>query len=246
MGRVGRPRKNQRPDECSCRRRYNSIRNRWVWEYCDLHKPNPPKFHRDYWYPVNPDTLIQTAKQIKDPCAKALFSFMYLTGCRIGETKDFSLNRLTVLEDRYVIRLRTLKQRDPRAMRKIILPRNWDKCHELEHWKIVLNYLKGFKNTDKPFFKWKHMEIYLRRHITIEIEAKVKLPNGDYIDKVFSAPLKSHFLRHCRATHLAEYYDFTDNVLCKMFGWVNPIMAQRYTKSVEVWHAFLRVAPQKT
>jgi integrase len=188
-------------------------------------------------YTLKPEIILEIGRSIVDPIARGLYFFLYLTGARINEASDFQINRVEVLEDRINIRLLTLKQRTKNKYRNVIVPHGAiTKCFENEMWAECWQYLKHFKNFDKPFSKWpKDMDVYLRRNVSINVEGTN--PGGH--DEMYNErPLNPHYLRICRATHLADHYFFTDNQLCKFFGWKNPEMAERYTEKSDVWPAF--------
>lgn len=198
-------------------------------------------FKRPRYYALTPESILELGNSITDDLAKALFFFVYLTGARINEATDFTPNRIAFMGDRVVIRLKTLKQQTEDSMRKVPIPIGPEaKCHEAEMWKAVSEYLKDFTIQDRPFRKWGNMSVYLRRHVTLITEARIRTVGGDYLDKVIEKPFHPHYLRHARATHLAEYYNFNNQQLCFFFGWTNTDMALIYTKTADVWSAFTK------
>jgi len=197
------------------------------------------EYKRPRYYAMSPDAVLKLGDSIEDKTAQATFFFTYMVGGRINEVTDFTPSRLDIHDDRVLVRLKTLKQKHVDSMRRVPIPLgSLAKCHENEMWKVVSNYLAGYTIQDHPFKKWGNMSVYLRRNITLITEARIRTPGGDYTDRVIEKPFHPHYLRHARATHLAEYYGFGTQQLCLFFGWANPAVALLYTKSADLWKAF--------
>ncbi len=197
------------------------------------------EYKRPRYYAMSPDAVWELGRGIADKTAQATFFFTYMVGGRINEVTDFTPSRLDIHEDRVLVRLKTLKQKHVDSMRRVPIPLGGlAKCHENEMWKVVSDYLLGYTITDHPFRKWGNMSVYLRRNVTLVTEARVRMPGGDYTDRVIEKPFHPHYLRHARATHLTEYYGFGTQQLCMFFGWANPAVALLYTKSADLWKAF--------
>lgn len=132
------------------------------------------------------------------------------------------------------------------------------RCHENEMMAQVIDYLqtgndgKPFPSTEYPFWcwgrgepyvcsKWKNfkviprkvrpnvMEIYLRRRISLTTEAQVRDGERWIRRTIRDKPLHAHFLRHCRASHLNEFYRFDAINLQQFFQWADPRIAGTYT-----------------
>jgi site-specific recombinase XerD len=190
---------------------------------------------------IKPESILEAGRSITDPLGRGLYFFLYLTGCRLSEARDFSKVRMEIFPDRRVIRLKTSKQRKNERMRKIPIPLGGSAlCHEDEMWAEVTAFLEDYKEFDKPFSKWKNMSVYMKKRGVTQFtfDARVRLIDGSYKDTQIVKHIHAHFLRHARATHLVEYYRFNDTALCKFFGWRNPVMARIYTESADVWNAF--------
>ena len=199
----------------------------------------PKEYKRPRYYAMPPDAILNTGAGIEDTVAQATFYMTYLVGGRINEITDFTPSRLNIHDDRVLVRLKTLKQKQVDSTRRVPIPLGkLAKCHENEMWDAVSKYVAGFKMQDHPFRKWGNMSMYLHRNISLVTEARIKTPGGDYIDKVIEKPFHPHYLRHARATHLTEYYSFGTQQLCLAFGWSNPSVALIYTKNADIWKAF--------
>jgi hypothetical protein len=131
------------------------------------------------------------------------------------------------------------------------------RCHEEEMMGEIMRFLQSGNNSQPfegavyPFWiwgrgedftcsKWKHfkvlhrerrpdaMEIYLRRHIRMRTEAQVK-DGAHWNRRTIEKPLHAHFLRHCRASHLNEFYRFDAIQLQQFFTWADARTASIYT-----------------
>jgi hypothetical protein len=189
------------------------------------------------------ERVIEYGACIEDKLAQTLYYFLYITGARIREATDFSPTRLEIYDNRYAVRMKTEKQRTGDNMRKVPIPRGGlSKCHEDEMMDSILNFIVGFEAHQHLFNKWPSkagMTCYMRRRCPeITLEARVRMPSGDYIDKTITKPFHPHYMREVRAVHLVEYYGFNNMQLCGFFNWKNPAMALKYTRAQDVWKAF--------
>lgn len=195
---------------------------------------------RPMYYANPPEVILKAGMEIKDELAQALYFFLYLAGSRINEATDFSQNRVSY-QDHVRIEMKTLKTKNPaKRYRRVIIPIDINKCHEREMWDIVKGFLTSFDTFDNPFKKWNNMSVYIARNIELECEAKVLCSDGVWRDQKVTKPLHPHYLRHCRASHLVEYYEFTTTELCQFFGWTDSDMAVKYTSGSDVRAAFQR------
>jgi site-specific recombinase XerD len=150
---------------------------------------------------------------------RALFSLLYLTGSRIGETvrrlkkKDFEV--IKIKHNQFlVVDLYTEKNRKHPTRR---IPINMEREKDLV--KYVLEYLELLNDEDILF----HFTIQRAWQIVSKILIKYKKISKN---KFLNA---NHFLRHCRLTHLVINYDFNDQDLVKYCGWTNSIPATTYS-----------------
>ena len=213
---------------------------------CELHEHRRQLYtepRRPRLYPLRPDDVLAMGRGIEDPLARALYFFVYLTGARINEARDFSMNRVVVSDGRLTIRMKTLKQRRGGVYRPVpVLLGEHARCLENEMWGEVSEFLKGFGGFDQPFRKWKKMSNYLARKVgALRVSGNVRVAPGQYADQNVTKEFRPHYLRHVRASHLAAVYGFTDVQLYRFFGWGSADMAIRYTSRVDVWAGFDRV-----
>lgn len=199
------------------------------------------------YYAFKPQMVLETCEGITDPLAQAFFAFLYLTGARLNEATDFSINRMDAHDDYVEVELKTLKTRSQaKKWRKIIIPIGGNaKCNENKLWGIVKSYLGSLDMTPffKPFRKWPSkwgMGAYLSRHVVMMAERKERQDNGEYKDVYVEKPFHPHFLRHCRATHLAEYYNLYPTILAQFFGWTDQNMTNKYTATAEIKRALIK------
>lgn len=204
------------------------------------------RIKRDLYLPISPEDILTQGNSTKDELAKALYFFIYLTGARIGEAVRFKLHDLERFENYYKIRLPVEKKRDKTKYhtRSVIIPCGAKaKCLENEMLKVVLEFLKN-NTSEYPFWVWgkgnqlknipprpSYMSQYLRRNCYIEAYAQTKTTTG-WMEIKKQKLLNPHYLRHCRASHLAtkQYYDLNDAQLKLFFEW-SPTsdMPGRYT-----------------
>ena len=186
--------------------------------------------------------------QTDDRLARCLLYLTYVTGARISEAVDFTRGDLILKEKLYRIEMRVAKKRGSApSFRLVPIPRgSWSKCQEDAMMEEVTKYINNFDIFQKPFRKWGreegkggYMKIYLRRAFPeVRIMAKIKNEKGIWYDGILQKPLHAHYLRHCRATHLVDYYGFSDAQLRAFFTWEKPEMAARYARFVDVERAF--------
>jgi len=203
-----------------------------VLKRCDRHQvPHKKPPVRPIYYTPKAEIVLEMGEKIEDPLAQALYFFCYLTGCRISEATDFTPSRLKMLDDFAQIELRTLKKRSTGpSYRKVLIPLGkYARCFEDKMFPHLSSFLNGLDQFKPPFKRWTNMSTYLGRAIELTTEAKKKNTlSGEWADGLVIKPLHPHYLRHCRATHMIEYYDLNLMELCEMFGWNDTKTPKRY------------------
>ncbi len=185
--------------------------------------------------PFSPKKVLEYTEMIEDDLAKALFSFLYLTGARISEATLFKpIDILHEDKDKVKLVITTLKRRKPKK-RISVIPINpkYAKCYEDKHWEIVSSYIRQFSPSEKVFARWGNMSEYLKRHVP-ELEGAGATLQGERI--VYTKPFNPHFLRHCRNSHLVEVYHASSHELKAFNDWSNTNPAEVYVhvQNVEV------------
>lgn len=200
------------------------------------------KRKRPILYAANPDILLEMGENIADQNARSLFFLLYLTGSRISEAIDFTMSKVNLHENYTSIRMKILKRKnDGKDIRKVVIPLGpAAKCNENKMWEYLFDYISNFEYLEYPFKKWHNMSEYLARQVgNISLDAHIfSHSNNTWYDDVIQKRFNPHYLRHCRATHLVQYYDFADAELRNFFGWKNANMAVNYTNMRTLRDAF--------
>lgn len=215
-------------------------------------RPELPKLinHRPKLFPVQPNIIYDIGQGIEDPLAKALFFFLYLTGCRINEATRFQVNHLRYDDNFATVKIYRLKQRahDRSTLDELIIPIKGGLCNEAKMWSVVSRFLSDCQNFEYAFRPIKNMSEYLARRVRITADAEFYNPttNNWATHDPINKRLNPHWLRHCRASHLAEYYDLSERQLMSYFGWKRADMASTYVKLTQMRATFERKIREST
>ena len=231
---MGRPKKN--PAKCECW--YNMHTKKRV--RCEMHQAVRTGPKRPRYFPVPPQVILEIGKGITDPLGRALFFLTYLTGARIGEAMEFQPAFMVVTDSFYRIEMKVEKKRNGGMnMRTVPIPRGEKaKCFENEMMDDVIQFLRGKSALSQPFAKWKRMSMYIMRAAELTVNARVKNEAGIWVNRQITKKLHPHYLRHCRAKHLVDYYNFSDTKLRVFFEWSDTKMAATYANAVELEASF--------
>lgn len=208
---------------------------------CEMHKQVINQYKRPRYSSLPPQVIYDYGQSIKDSLGRALFYFLYLTGCRINEATQFKPMHLTITDRFYRIKMTVLKKRRIEQSERIaIIPRGERaKCYENEMMRDVIAFIKGKAPDAMIFRKWGNMSVYLARCLTITLEAKRKRADGNWVmDSSYTKKLHPHLLRHFRSTHLAQVYGFSDTKLRIFYNWADSKVAVTYTGGVDLEDSF--------
>jgi integrase len=160
--------------------------------------------------------------------ARFVFAYLYLTGQRASEALETRRSHIQVKEKNGVEYLAvdsvTLKTRSiPR--REIAIPMN---RRERPMVDSVLKHIEEFA-LDAKIIQVTRMTLWnWLSPVTVPCVRALDVRHRKLVD--IPVRIHPHYLRHTRATHMADYYDFNHLKLMKYFGWTNPAMPNYYVK----------------
>jgi site-specific recombinase XerD len=158
--------------------------------------------------------------------AKKLFLWLYLSGQRVSEALKltrFDVSLQTLKGKEYIVVNSMTAKNKAQPRRSIPIPMFGD---EKDFSELVWGGIEK-KTEDVPLFN-------VRRTNVWNLLSKVKLEEHMAIDpktkQVIEIDMKiyPHFLRHCRASHLAMFYGYSLYRLMQYFGWSSPGVASVY------------------
>lgn len=188
-------------------------------------KPKPPVPNRD--------TLIADILKVTNEKHRALFAFMYLTGCRISEIvglKNTKWNGKPPIINKYHLDARPIQrsqltQETSTNGKPILLVSNVSvlkqKPRGVKHIPISIESepslskcVIGYANTiPQGEYLWDYHKDYV----------------GQIIKKELNPEFFSHFMRHCRASRLVGDKSLNISKLIQMMGWKDARPATTYT-----------------
>jgi len=164
-------------------------------------------------------------QEYRDNTSKFLFYWLYLTGQRITEALRTKRSDLEIVEEdgrkTIVVNSITLKNR-VKPFRIIPIPVYGE---EKEMSEFVLKKINKLKLREKLFDFTRMTAWNYLSQITINIPAI--LPNRREIVNL-DLKIYPHYLRHCRATHIAKKPNCTVSHLMQFFGWSRSNVANTY------------------
>lgn len=178
-------------------------------------------------FPLAPsiETVIRTSKRYSNPDDSLLFSWLYLTGQRVSEALDVKRGDVRIREEkgeRFMVVDSVTKKNKEQPRREIPVPMD---LIEKDMVALVWTAYENYK-PEVPLFYYSRQQAF--NHLS---EVKITCRFIDNKTKQrFEGPLRiyPHFLRHCRATHLASEYGYDLRRLMNYFGWASPAMPNTY------------------
>jgi len=191
--------------------------------------------------PITQQEVWRLGETLQDEQDRALLYFLYLSGARITEVLQVRCRELEKRKTKlpngklvWTIKLNliTLKRRSGEFPRRTIYvnPMGLDQMMLA----VIVNLRKTRNRGDDCLFDYGDVKSHKARWKAYHRLKKVRYAiRGVAIDgKLVELPefgIYPHFLRHCRATHLAQDYGFNDRELMRYFGWVKSETAMIYT-----------------
>lgn len=157
--------------------------------------------------------ILVIASKIENPRNKALFTLLYLTGCRVSELVGDKKHGYMPLK-RKDIEFTRMQNRDV----------------VLIHMENRKNKKKKFKDIPIPTDKEKDFFPYFMPYLKqIPLENPIFAMTPRRAGQILAEfDYNPHFLRHIRLTHLVLNHDFNDFLLRRWAGWSSPTTAQHY------------------
>jgi integrase len=156
---------------------------------------------------------------------RMLYLWLYLTGQRVSEALLVKREHILVREvegNTYLVVDSTTLKNNDRPRRFIPIPFNGLEKDMVESVWAAVNTLKP---EAKLFTLTRQMARNHLARVAVENEFINRKTKERYSAKMSIYP---HYLRHCRATHMAEEYDYDLYRLMNFFGWKSPTMPNLY------------------
>lgn len=160
---------------------------------------------------------------------KNVFTLIYLTGQRVSEALDLRRDniRMEVMPDgTKVLVLDSLNEKNRQNPRRVIsIPMVGREADMIKETWESFDHFKP----DRRIIPYTRVSVYLWfSKIKLNVQA-IEPTTKRYIPYEFK--LFPHYLRHCRASHLACDYDMSPFNMMKYFGWKSLNMVDLYASS---------------
>lgn len=166
------------------------------------------------------------------PEDKTLFALLYITGCRITEALgirpvDMETATMEAASPMRVLKIKlvTLKNRKHKFR---IVPVPIENKVEGKMSEFIFKYIE--KNNipdDRRIIRLSRSNAWNR------LSSKRLIARATHNKKVierYEFKVRPHYLRHCRLTHLVQYYDYNETKLTYFAGWTNSAPAVVYVR----------------
>lgn len=194
-----------------------------------------------YRQPVKPQPdvislreVYELSKLLKHPEDVALYYIIYLSGCRVSEALELRGMdiELAISGDTGLLLFRNMPTRKNRKFKFRDIPVVINSPEEKKMAEFIYAYLKQFHPEKKVFEKLKQTTLKERfsRAIKVDTFAQINSGKGSAKRDRYRFGLYPHYLRHCRATHLSEWYDIPPFQFLNLFGWTDLRPASTYVR----------------
>jgi len=171
--------------------------------------------------------ILRVGNLYAEPEVRALYYFLYLTGCRISEALKVRVRDIEFLQDKQLgdvmkVHLFTLKNRRSKFRDVPVLIRD----HEKTMVEYILKFI-GSQKRDPDSFLFFISRTNAWNKLT-QVEIIVRAAQGTKVIEDMQLRIHPHFLRHCRATYLVQELNVPESQLVRFMGWSNSDPAQIY------------------
>ena len=180
---------------------------------------------------------IETIKKVKvigcrykeDDPARGIFFWLYLTGQRVSEMLEVRKYDIgfenTEHGENIIINSISLKNRNnPRRI--ISIPIYGEEYYMANYVKKMIN---SIENDEDPIVKYHRVTVF-KKLSKISLTISAVNPKTKKTMLKYTFKMHPHYLRHCRASHLAVIYGCDIIQLMNFFGWASPTMPNNYIK----------------
>ena len=186
-----------------------------------------PERIKPIYHPLTQQEIQDTINQIEEQDNQNLARTLYLFGLRITEALQLKQRDITITgppnKQIYIAKAITLKnKKDPFRQ-----PIAWQIGTEGELLQELKEYLDQIKPSDALFNMSRQQAWHAFNKVKITIDATTHKPRKQI---TVTRGLWPHYLRHCRASHLANKYFFGHQELQNYFGWASPLTAGVYVR----------------
>ena len=180
------------------------------------------------YHPIEPTEIKDTINQIRGTEYQNLARTLYLFGLRITEALNMKQRDITITgkpgKQTYIAKVITLKNKKDPYRRPVA----WQINTEGEIAENLIEYTQQ-KQPHQALFTMSRQQAWnIFSKVDITLDATTYEPRQKL---TITRGLWPHYLRHCRASHLANHYFFGMRELQNYFGWSNPLTAGVYVRS---------------